>query len=66
MKSVLHAGVISATLAISAPVVAFDKVYTFGDSISDGGFAGPITRFLSGYDSKLYNGNPPIFNGGDK
>ncbi|MBS0894746.1 autotransporter domain-containing protein, partial [Tatumella sp. JGM130] len=28
---------------------------TFGDSISDGGFAGPITRFLSGYDSKLYN-----------
>ena len=55
MKSLLHATFISTTLAVSAPVIAFDKVYTFGDSISDGGFAGPITRYLSGYDSKLYN-----------
>ncbi len=55
MKSLLHATFISASLAVSAPVIAFDKVYTFGDSISDGGFAGQMTRYLSGYDSKLYN-----------
>ncbi len=55
MKNLLHASFISATLAVSVPAIAFDKVYTFGDSISDGGFAGSVTRFLSGYDSKLYN-----------
>ncbi|KGD74886.1 hypothetical protein HA49_06235 [Tatumella morbirosei] len=55
MKNLLHATFISVSLVISSPVIAFDKVYTFGDSISDGGFAGPITRYLAGYDSKLYN-----------
>lgn len=55
MKRVLHAVLVTACLSGILPAKAFDKIYTFGDSISDGGFAGNDTRFISGYTSKLYS-----------
>lgn len=55
MKTFSHTTFILVSLLVSCPVIAFDQVYTFGDSISDGGFLGPVTRYLSGNDSKLYN-----------
>ena len=55
MKHVIQAAIVSACLCGALPAKAFDKIYTFGDSISDGGFAGNETRYISGYNSKLYS-----------
>ena len=55
MKRLLHAVIVSACLSGVQTAEAFETIYTFGDSISDGGFAGNNTRFISGYTSKLYS-----------
>lgn len=55
MKKVLCYSTLAMSILASAHAQAFDSFYTFGDSLSDGGFIGSQSRFIAGSDSKLYN-----------
>lgn len=47
MKKVLCYSTLAMSILASAHAQAFDSFYTFGDSLSDGGFIGSQSRFIA-------------------